>query len=258
MDYSADRMFSLKGKVAIVTGASRGIGEEIAACFLQAGARVVICSREQAAVDATVQQIQKEQDTVLPLEINVADAADRKRLVAQTMQWGGRIDILVNNAGANPAFGGLEDLTESALDLVINVNLKASMFLSQLVFKAWMKESGGSIVNVSSLGGLQCIPGISGYCAVKAGLNHLTRCMANEWGKYGIRVNAIAPGIIKTKFSRALWESPKFEAMMEKNPISRFGEVDDIAGAALLLASDAASYITGHMMVIDGGMLVTG
>jgi dehydrogenase/reductase SDR family protein 4 len=256
MSKSIESIFSLKGKVAIITGASRGIGEEIAKVYSDAGARVVICSRKQEAVDQVADAIKKSGGDALAVAANIADENDRENLINKTMNWGGRIDVLVNNAGANPQFGGLANLEEAAFDKTIDVNLKATLFLSQLSYANWMKKNGGSIINVSSIGGLHCSTGINGYNVVKAALNHLTRCMASEWGSKGIRVNALAPGVIKTQFSQALWESPEFNAMIEQNPIPRFGEVEDMTGAALFLASDASSYITGHIMVIDGGTLV--
>lgn len=256
MKKDINSMFSLDKKTAIITGASRGIGEEIAGVFAKAGARVVVCSRKQEAVDQVAEAIVQNGGQALAVAANIADENDRENLVNKTMEWGGSIDILVNNAGANPQFGGLEDLTETAFDKTLDVNLKATLFLSQLAYKQWMKKNGGAIINVSSIGGFHCSTGINGYNVVKAALNHLTRCLASEWGRKGVRVNALAPGVIKTQFSQALWESPEFNAMIKQNPIPRFGEVEDMAGAALFLASDAASYVTGHIMVIDGGTLV--
>jgi len=256
MKNDVSSMFSLQDKVAIITGASRGIGEDFAKLIAKAGAKVAICSRKQEAVDAVAETIRKEGGDVLPLAANIAEASDRENLVNATMDWGRRVDILINNAGANPQFGGLEYLSEEAFDKVIDVNLKATLFLSQLAYKMWMRENGGTILNVSSIGGLQCSTGINGYNVIKAALNHLTRCLASEWGQNGVRVNALAPGIIKTDFSKALWENPHFQSMIKQNPIARFGEVGDVTGAALFLVSDAAAYITGHTLVIDGGMLV--
>lgn len=249
-------MFSLDKKTAIITGASRGIGEEIAKVFAKAGAQVVVCSRKQEAVDQIAAEIEKDGGKALAIAANIADENDRENLINKAMDWGGSIDILVNNAGANPRFGGLADLTENAFDKTINVNLKATLFLSQLAYKKWMENNSGAIINVSSIGGLHCSTGINGYNVVKAALNHLTRCLASEWGRKGVRVNALAPGVIKTRFSQALWESPEFNAMIKQNPIPRFGEVEDMAGAALFLASEASSYVTGHIMVVDGGTLV--
>lgn len=177
-------------------------------------------------------------------------------LVRSAMDWAGKIDILVNNAGGNPFFGPMADISESAWDKVFDVNLKASFFLSQLVYHAWMKDHGGVILNVSSAGGFQTMRGINTYNVAKAALIHLTRCLASEWGHNGIRVNALAPGIIKTQFSQALWDSPHSSGVIKSYPIPRIGEVNDITGAALLLVSDASSFITGHALVIDGGLLV--
>jgi len=256
MEKELTSIFSLKGKVAVITGASRGIGEEIAKLFSRAGARLVICSRKQEDIDKAAEGIRKEGGEVLPIAANVAVAEDRENLIRSALDWGSRVDILVNNAGANPVYGGLADLSEVAFDKVIDVNLKSTLFLSQLAYNSWMKENGGVILNISSIGGVVCSTGINGYNIIKAALNHLTRCLASEWGRHGVRVNALAPGVIKTRFSKALWESQKFKEMIKQNPISRFGEVEDMSGAALFLASDASTYITGHIMVVDGGTLV--
>jgi len=251
-------MFGIEGKVAIITGASRGIGEEIAKVFSKAGARLVICSRKQTAVESVALAIREEGGEVLAVEANVSTDEDRTRLIRTAMEWGGRIDILVNNAGANPKFGGLANLAEAELDKVLGVNLKATLFLSQLAYNNWMNANGGVILNVSSIGGFESHKGINGYNVVKAALNHLTRCLASEWGHDGVRVNALAPGLIKTQFSQALWESPSFMKMIETNPIPRLGEVGDLAGAALFLVSDASAFITGHILVADGGALIGG
>lgn len=255
MAKSIHSMFSLEGKVAIITGASRGIGEEIASVYLMAGAKVVICSRKLEGVKEAVERLENEQN-VLGIVANVLVPEDRKRLVEATMDWAGRIDILVNNAGANPSHGPLADLTEQAWDKVFEVNLKASLFLAQLAYHAWMKAHGGVIINVASVGGFLSTPDINAYNVSKAGLIHLTRSMAREWGPDGVRVNAIAPGLIKTKFSKVLWDGPEGQGMVDKHPISRIGEVEDIDGAALLLASSASSFMTGHTLVIDGGQLL--
>lgn len=249
-------MFSLAGKVAVVTGGTQGIGEEIALVYARAGAKVVICSRSQAAVESAVKRMKQNESEVLGLQANVALPQDRKNLIESAMNWGKRLDILVNNAGANPKFGGLENLVEPEIDKVINVNLKASLFLSQLAYKMWMKDHGGVIINVSSIGGFQCSTGINGYNIIKAALNHLTRCLASEWGRKGIRVNALAPGLIKTDFSNALWSNPEFQKVVKLQPVGRLGRVNDLTGAALFLASDASSFMTGHIIVVDGGHMV--
>ncbi len=249
-------MFSLEGKVAVVTGGTRGIGEEIACTYAKAGAKVVICSRNQDTVGKAVERMRQNGSEVLGIPVDVAVPEDRENLIKATMDWGKRLDILVNNAGANPIFGGLEDLVESEFDKVINVNLKASLFLSQLAYKMWMKNHGGVILNVSSIGGYLCSTGINGYNVIKAALNHMTRCIASEWGHKGVRVNSLAPGLIKTDFSKALWTNPVFQKNIKLQPVARIGQVNDLSGAALFLASDASAFITGQVMVIDGGHMV--
>lgn len=256
MDGPSLSTFSLDHKVALITGASRGIGEEIAGTCSKAGARVVICSRKQGALQEAADRIRKSGGEVLAVAANVSVAEDRERLVREAMDWAGRIDILVNNAGTNPAYGPLADVSEEAWDRALEINLKAPLFLAQLVYRAWMKDHGGVILNVSSVGGYVCTIGINTYNVSKAALIHLTRCLASEWGHNGIRVNGLAPGLIKTDFSRALWDSPLTAGMIEAHPIPRIGQVDDVAGAALLLVSDASSFITGHTLVVDGGQLL--
>jgi len=251
-----DKMFALKGKVAVITGASRGIGEKIAQVFAAAGARVVVCSRKADAVDGAVERIKQSGGDALGVQTNVALPEDRDNLINCALAWGKRLDILVNNAGANPRFGGLAALTESEFDKVIDVNLKASLFLSQLAYNRWMKDHGGVILNVSSIGGYQCSTGINGYNVIKAALNHLTRCLASEWGHQGIRVNALAPGLVKTDFSKALWSNPAFQEMIKSQPLPRIAESEDMAGAALFLASDASAFVTGHVLIVDGGSMV--
>jgi NAD(P)-dependent dehydrogenase (short-subunit alcohol dehydrogenase family) len=251
-------LFSLEGKVALITGASRGIGEEIAGVYLRAGARVAICSRKPEGVKEAAERIRllgNSGQNVLGLVANVLEPEDRKKMVEAVMDWAGRIDILVNNAGANPIHTPLADLTEEAWDKVFEINLKASLFISQLVYHAWMKNHGGAIINIASIGGFLATTGINAYNVSKAGLMHLTRCLAREWGHDGVRVNAIAPGLIRTRFSQVLWDGPEGRRMIERQPVSRFGEVEDIDGAALLLASAASSFITGHTLVVDGGQL---
>jgi NAD(P)-dependent dehydrogenase (short-subunit alcohol dehydrogenase family) len=250
-------MFSLKDKLAVITGASRGIGEEIAKVFSKAGARLVICSRKQEAIENVADAIRKDGGDVLAVAANVSIGKERSNLINAAMQWGSRIDILVNNAGANPKYCDLALIAENELDKVLDVNLKATLFLSQLAYSSWMKANGGVVLNVSSIGGFECYTGINGYNVVKAALNHLTRCLASEWGHNGIRVNALAPGLIKTQFSRALWENPSYLKMIKHNPIPRLGEVGDLAGAALFLASEASSFITGQILIADGGALIS-
>lgn len=248
--------FSLDGKVALVTGASRGIGFGIADIYARAGARLVICSRNQSGIEEAAAKIRENKGEVLAIAANVSSEEERKKLVDKAMEWAGRIDILVNNAGTNPAFGPLADLTRSAWEKIFEVNLNAPFYLSQLVYHAWMKEHGGVIINIASVGGFQTALGTNAYNVTKAALIHLTKCLASEWGHNGIRVNALAPGLIQTRLSKALWENPIAEQVIKSYPIPRIGKAEDIAGAALFLASDVSSFITGHTLVIDGGQLV--
>lgn len=249
-------MFSLDGKVALVTGASRGIGEEIARVYALAGARLAICSRKKENIEEAAEKIRGMGSDVLPIIANVSVAEDRKRAIDEAMNWAGRIDILVNNAGTNPAYGPLEDITQSAWDKTFDTNLNAILYLSQLVFHAWMKDHGGCIVNTASMAAFCTMPLLNTYHVTKASVVHLTKCLACEWGPYNIRVNALAPGVLKTKLSQALWDGPQGEEAAKSLPLKRLGESEDVGGAALLLASDAGSYITGHTLVIDGGSLV--
>ncbi len=256
MDSDIFSKFSLKGKVALITGASRGIGEGIASAYSKAGAKVVICSRKNRAIEEASRKIMESGGEVLGLAANVSASNDRARLIKDAMDWAGQINILVNNVGGNPHFGPLAELAESAWDKVMDINLKTSFIVSQSVYHAWMKDHGGTIINVSSVGAFETIVGINAYNIAKAALIHLTRCLAREWGPNGIRVNALAPGLVKTKMSQALWDGPLGVELTRSNPIGRIAEIDDIECGALFLASDASSFVTGHTLVIDGGQLV--
>jgi NAD(P)-dependent dehydrogenase (short-subunit alcohol dehydrogenase family) len=247
---------SLAGKVAIITGASRGIGEESALAFAEAGAKVVLASRKQADLDHVAKRINKSGGTCLAIASHIAKTDDSKNLVQQAMAEYGRIDILMNNAGTNPYYGPLIDAEEWAWDITMNVNLKGLFFLSQLVARIMKKQTTGSIINTSSVGGLR--PGELGiYQTAKAGVVMLTQLMAKEWGQYNIRVNAIAPGIIKTRLAEALWKDPTVARNAANNSaMLRIGEPDDVAGVVLFLASDLAKFVTGQTIVVDGGEML--
>jgi dehydrogenase/reductase SDR family protein 4 len=245
--------FSLEGKVALVTGASRGIGRAIALAFADAGADVAISSRKLPDLEAVAEELKVKGRKSMALASHIAKIDDSKTLVAKVKSEWGRIDILVNNAGTNPYYGPLLDAEEWAWDVTMNVNLKGPFLLSQLVAKVMQEQGGGSIINIASIAGI--IPSeLNIYSVTKAGLIMLTRVMAKEWGQYKIRVNAIAPGVVKTRLSEALWKEPaKGEEAARSKALGYVGLPDDIAGAALFLASDASSYLTGETIIVDGG-----
>jgi dehydrogenase/reductase SDR family protein 4 len=245
--------FSLEGKVALVTGASRGIGRAIALAFADAGADVAISSRKLPDLEAVAEEIKAKGRKSMALASHIAKIEDSKTLVAKVKSEWGRIDILVNNAGTNPYYGPLLDAEEWAWDVTMNVNLKGPFLLSQLVAKVMREQGGGSIINLASIAGI--IPSeLNIYSVTKAGLIMLTKVMAKEWGQYKIRVNAIAPGVVKTRLSEALWKEPtKGEEAARSKALGYIGLPEDIAGAALFLASDASSYLTGETILVDGG-----
>ncbi len=249
---------SLQGKVALITGGSRGIGHASALALADAGADVAVASRKLPDLEVVVKEIKAKGRRGMAVASHVAKMEELKGLVEKVMAEFGRIDILMNNAGTNPYYGPLMDAEEWAWDATMNVNLKGPFLLSQLVARIMKKQGGGSIINTSSVGGLKAGE-LAIYGVTKAGLIMLTQNMAKEWGQYNIRVNAIAPGIIKTRLSEALWKEPEVgEAAIKKIALLRLGEPDDVARVVLFLASDASSYVTGTTIVVDGGELLGG
>jgi NAD(P)-dependent dehydrogenase (short-subunit alcohol dehydrogenase family) len=242
---------SLKGKVALVTGASRGIGKAIAATYAGSGASVMLSSRKQDALEATSDEIEGE---TAVFAANAGEPDQIEACVAATVERFGRIDILVNNAATNPYMGRPIDIDLPRFDKTWQVNYRGPVVWIQEAWKASMAEHGGSIINISSVGGLSVEPAIGHYNVTKAALIHLTRTMAADLSP-GVRVNSIAPGLVKTDLARALWESGE-EAIAARMPLKRLGVPDDIAAAALFLASDLASWITGQTLVVDGGALL--
>ena len=250
MDYSK---ISLEGKVAVVTGGSRGIGRASALAFADAGANVVVASRKLPDLEGVAEEIKAKGVKGLAVAAHVAKLEESKNLVDKVMAEFGRIDILFNNAGTNPYYGPLLNAEEWAWDTTMNVNLKGLFFLSQMVARIMREQGSGSIINTSSTGGLRASE-LSIYNVTKAALIMLTMVMAKEWGQFGIRVNAIAPGVIKTRLSEALWKEPAAgEAAKQRTAILRLGEPEEVGALVLFLASDHASYITGETIVIDGG-----
>ncbi len=247
---------SLKNKVVIITGASKGIGKAIAFAMGQAGAKVVISSRKQEALDPIVDEFAQAGIVAFAKAANVGHPEERKALVNSTIKHFGKIDILVNNAATNPVFGPIENTDESVFDHIINVNLKAPFELSKLVLANMSKTGKGSIIHISSVEGVRPGMHMGMYSVSKSALLMLTRVQANEWGQKGIRVNAIAPGLIQTKFSQALWDNEKvMKYALRQIPLGRMAQPEEVAGLALFLASDMAAYVTGSTFMVDGGYL---
>jgi NAD(P)-dependent dehydrogenase (short-subunit alcohol dehydrogenase family) len=242
---------SLAGKVALVTGASRGIGKAIAGALAGAGASVLLSSRKQDALEAAAAEIGGDVDVVAA---NAGDPDQAAVAVDRCIERFGGLDILVNNAATNPYFGPAIEIDLARYDKTWDVNVRGPLVWTQLAWKAAMAERGGSVINIASIGGLSVEPGIGIYNGTKAALIHLTKTLAAELAP-SVRVNAIAPGLVKTDMARALWE-PAEERIARSLPLGRLGEPADIANAALFLASDLSSWVTGHTLVVDGGALL--
>jgi NAD(P)-dependent dehydrogenase (short-subunit alcohol dehydrogenase family) len=248
--------FSLKGKVALITGASRGIGQAIAVGYAQAGADVIVVSRKLPDLEKVAQQIRGMGRKSLAVEAHVARMEEIKNLLSKIKEEFGKIDILVNNAGTNPTMASALDVDERAWDSIMNLNLKGLFFLSQAAARVMKEKGGGKIINVASTAGItpDLLPV---YSISKAAVIMATKVMAQQWAQYNIRVNAIAPGLTKTRFSEALWNNPDILKMaMSKTPMGRVAEPEEMVGAAIYLASDASSYVTGQVIALDGGTTI--
>jgi NAD(P)-dependent dehydrogenase (short-subunit alcohol dehydrogenase family) len=243
----------LDGKVALVTGGSRGIGRAIATRFAEAGAQVMLSSRKSEALADAAASMSGLAGEVAWHAANVGDPDAAEQCVEATVERFGSVDVLVNNAATNPYFGPLMEIDAARMEKTVQVNQEAALVWTQCAWRASMAERGGSVVNLSSVGGFSVERGIGWYNVTKAALAHLTRQLAYELGP-GVRVNALAPGLVRTDFARALWERGG-DAIAARLPLKRLGEPDDIAKAALFVASDAASWMTGHVLVVDGGAL---
>jgi len=257
MKQSTRNLFELGGKVAIVTGASKGIGLSIARGLAEYGAKVVISSRSQESLDVVAKELSVDGLKVFPFACHVGDENQRKDLVKKTIDIYGRIDILVNNAAINPVHDSIEKMSIEVYDKILNVNLKAAFDLSNLCFPYLKKGKQGAIINIASVEGLKPSFGLGLYSITKAALIMLTQVQAKEWGKYGIRSNAICPGLIKTKFSSALWQNEKLKKQIEKHlPAGRVAEPIEMSGLAVYLSSSAGSYTTGGIYTADGGHMI--
>jgi len=246
--------FSLKDRIAIITGASRGIGEAIARGFAEQGATVVLSARKQQGLDSVARSINESGGRAVAIACHAGKPTQMAALFARVEEELGGLDILVNNAATNPYFGPAIDAPESTIDKTIEVNLKGFFLMMQMAARLMKKRGSGSIINISSIAGLR--PGVheATYAMTKAGIINLTKGFAKELGPDNIRVNAIAPGLVETNFSKALIDSEERKALfVGRTPLRRWGQPSDIAGAAIYLASDASSYATGSVIVLDGG-----
>jgi len=248
--------FDLTGKVALVTGASRGIGYAIAEAFAAAGARVVLASRHQEALDQAAESIRAQGGEALPIAAHTGDPEAVQRLVDEVVKHYGGVDILVNNAATNPHFGPILTAEESHWEKILDVNLRGYFRVTKACVESMRQRGGGKIINIAYVNGLQAQPWMGVYCVSKAGVVMLTQVLAIELATDNIQVNAIAPGLIRTRFSRALWETPEISAAIVKHiPLQRIGEPAELTGIALYLASAASSFTTGAIFVVDGGQL---
>ncbi len=255
--------FLLKGKVAIVTGGGRGIGQAIAFGFAKAGAKVAITSRKAHDLEATAAEIKSSGGEAFVLPAHLGKMEEIQKMVNAVMDKYGRIDILVNNAGASPAMGSVLESDERLWDTIMSLNLKGVYFVSQAVGKVMKKQGSGKIINIASIDGFNPEPGVSVYSISKAGVRMITRAFAMELARDNIQVNAICPGPISTKMMNSHWghlspeeQKKERDKLCQFLPTCRIGEPDEIAGAAIYLASDASSYTTGTEIVIDGGLLL--
>jgi NAD(P)-dependent dehydrogenase (short-subunit alcohol dehydrogenase family) len=242
--------FSLAGRVALVTGGSRGIGRAVSLALAEAGARVAVSSRKPAACEAVVAEIEAAGGEGLSAPGNAGSPEDAVRVVGAVMERWGRLDVLVNNAATNPEFGPLLGNSPAAIDKTLAVNVIGPLNFTREAVAAWMGDHGGSVVNLASIAGITPDPGMGAYAASKAALISVTRTLARDLGPRGVRVNAVAPGVVRTDFARILVETPQIrDRILERSALGRVAEPDEIA------ASDAASYVTGAVILVDGGHL---
>jgi NAD(P)-dependent dehydrogenase (short-subunit alcohol dehydrogenase family) len=250
-------VFNLSGKTALVTGSGRGIGRAIALGLAEAGANVVLCSRSKTEIDAVAAEISQKGGQALAMVTDLTVHEQLENLVHESVGRFGRIDILVNNA-ARSFLRGLLELREDGWDKCFNTNVKAVWLLSRLVARRMIEQKGGKIINITTVGADKAEAGMAAYGCSKAALKMLTRCMAREWAPLGINVNAVAPGLTRTDFSKPLWSNPDVERMIcQAIPKGKIGEPEDVVGAVLFLASGAADYITGDTIYVDGGTMTT-
>jgi NAD(P)-dependent dehydrogenase (short-subunit alcohol dehydrogenase family) len=253
------RLFDLKDKVALITGSTRGIGKAIAVEFVAHGARVTISSRKQPACDAVAQEIRAAGGAALPVACNAGSKEELQALVDATVAHYGRIDILVCNVGINPYYGPSIGVPDAAFDKIMGTNVRSTLWLCNMVLPQMAERNDGAVIIISSVAGIKGNDRLGIYGISKAAEMQLTRNLAVEWGPRNIRVNCLAPGVVRTEFARALWEDPKLYAqLIRQYPLRRIGEPEDIAGAAVFFASAAGRFVTGQTLVMDGGGTIGG
>jgi len=249
--------FDLTGKVAIITGSSRGIGRSIAEHLAAAGAKVVVSSRKAPACEEVVQAIRNTGAEAVAIPANIGDKGQLEHLVGETRKLWGRIDVLVCNAASNPYYGPMAKMPDDAFDKILQNNVVSNHWLANLVLPEMAERKEGVVIIVSSIGGLKGTGVLGAYAISKAADMQLARNLAVEWGRHNIRINCIAPGLVKTDFARALWENPEtLRHYQTLTPLGRIGEPGDIGGIAAFLASPAAAFITGQTIVADGGVTI--
>lgn len=246
--------FDVEGQIALVTGAARGLGRAVALALAGAGADIALGLRDRASDSGLVAEIEALGRRALPLQLEVSDVGQARAAVDAVVAHFGRLDILVNNAGVAPGNDAV-DVTEDDFDRTLAVNLKGTYFASQAAGRVMIGQGGGRIVNMGSQAGSVALPGESVYCMTKAAIDHLTKCLAVEWGPHGINVNCVAPTFIRTPGTESALSDPEFEADVIERiaALHRIGEPMDVAGAVLYLCSPAASMVTGHTLLVDGG-----
>ena len=255
----ASPLFDLTGKVAVITGSSKGIGKSIALQLALQGARVVVSSRRQPACEAAAEEIRKAGGEAIVIPCNISDKAQCERLISETKRQLGPVDILVCNAATNPYYGPTEKMPDEVFMKIMQNNILSNIWLITLCLPEMRAKKDGSIIIVSSIGGVRASPVIGAYCISKAADMQLARNLAAELGPDNIRINTIAPGLVRTDFARALWEDPAYlNKRLEGAPLRRIGEPDDIGGIAVMLAGKAGAFITGQTIIADGGVTIGG
>jgi NAD(P)-dependent dehydrogenase (short-subunit alcohol dehydrogenase family) len=249
-------LFDLTGKVAVVTGSSKGIGRAIAERMAEHGAKVVISSRKAGVCEAVAAGIRAKGGEAAVVPCHIARKEELQKLVDQTTALWGGIDIMVSNAAVNPYLGPAAGASDEVYERIMGANVRSSFWLANMVCPGMAERGGGSFIVISSIGGLRGTASLGLYGISKAADMQLTRNIAVEWGPKNVRANCIAPGLVRTDFARALWEDPvRYRKTTRDNPLQRIGEPDEIAGAAVFLASPGGSFVTGHTLVVDGGTM---